>query len=633
LIGESVDCAMREFNAICADMRQVFRQESTISLLDLAVEFEELGTDLARAWACNARGTHAARTGQYDEAIRYLEESIALFSTVDATVRDTSSLRNNLGLIHLRRGNLEQALPLFREAYAEFIALGAIENAANACSNIGVVYYQRAEYPDAVEYFRRALSHSEEAGQRSGVKSAYGNLGSAYTEAGDYPTGLEYFHRVLDMFEQDGQATRTFDALTNIGIIHYRIGRYDEALEYQQRAYDALPEDADPYNTINVTRAFGEIYAAMASYAEAIPWFRQSYDVAVAIGARSEEAQSLVGLCSAMVHAGDVDAAFALVTTHEELLSSYPSSSIYRRVILARVSSLSGDHAAAMTLLREAFDRAQALSLKTAVVEIAKDLRDVARTMGDLELYIEFNDTFSRVNDELQGAAASRRLAMHEKDRAFAQERERVQKFLDVLHATLPPAIAERVARGERVHDELPDAAVLFSDIVGFTTHSTAMEPGEVVLALEKMYATFDEICDHYGVTKVKTIGDSYMCCRGDGTRVENAVAVGMVAHAMMSQSFKWPNGAPVLFRIGAHSGPVTAGVIGTQRLQYDVWGDTVNVASRMESHGKPGRIHVSEAFATALQPSLPASLTLHERGSMEVKGKGMMTTYWLTSA
>ncbi|MCO6465473.1 MAG: adenylate/guanylate cyclase domain-containing protein, partial [Bradyrhizobiaceae bacterium] len=209
--------------------------------------------------------------------------------------------------------------------------------------------------------------------------------------------------------------------------------------------------------------------------------------------------------------------------------------------------------------------------------------------------------------------------------------------------------------RGETISDHFEQAAVFFSDIVGFTSHSSEMDAPDVVRLLETLFRSFDELCAKHGITKVKTIGDAYLCFKGDEGGFANAQAVAAFATELQSATRHWPNGEPMQLRIGLHIGTATAGVIGTERLQYDVWGDTVNVASRMESTSEPGRIHVSEAFANALSnapanaraqaPSqeeqgttddsaqaaeLVTAFTTSHRGEVDVKGKGMMKTYWL---
>jgi class 3 adenylate cyclase len=207
---------------------------------------------------------------------------------------------------------------------------------------------------------------------------------------------------------------------------------------------------------------------------------------------------------------------------------------------------------------------------------------------------------------------------------------------------------------------------VLFLDIVGFTRISDRIPPGHVVHLLEQIFTTLDAVCERHGVMKIKTIGDSYMAVAFSNTEDQtpkngHVVSAAQCAVEMLAAlntlevtmppdlgDTSWTNTIDdINVRIGLHCGPVTAGVIGTQRLQYDVWGDTVNVASRMESHGEPGRIHVSEAFASALLSEgggqraegkrngsvTSESLTIFNRGQISIKGKGEMTTYWLTAS
>jgi class 3 adenylate cyclase len=275
-------------------------------------------------------------------------------------------------------------------------------------------------------------------------------------------------------------------------------------------------------------------------------------------------------------------------------------------------------------------------------------LRDLAQKRNDFAGYIEHNKEHQRITEEIRGKEATQRLAMMEAERKMEGERRERDKERALLYGALPESVATRILRGEKVTgDHFEHAAVLFIDVASFTTHTATMQPGDVVLLLEDLFSRMDNICDQHGAVKIKTIGDSYMCFRGDGAEAENALSIARVALDVARTPFTWPDGSPLIVRMGAHIGAATAGVIGTQRLQYDVWGDTVNVASRMESHGEPGRIHVSEVFATALRSvdggqwtvddnndSMTSdSMTLFKRGSISIKGKGPMTTYWLEHA
>jgi class 3 adenylate cyclase len=207
-----------------------------------------------------------------------------------------------------------------------------------------------------------------------------------------------------------------------------------------------------------------------------------------------------------------------------------------------------------------------------------------------------------------------------------AEERSRAELL---LHAMLPSTIARRLAEtGERVADHHPDVTVLFADVSGFTPLAARMEASDLVARLDTLFTAFDAICSHRGVEKIKTIGDAYMAVSGlTQTPSGHALAAVLAARDMVL----WLERHPLLLpgarlRAGVHSGPVVAGVVGARRFGYDIWGDTVNTASRMESHGKPGRVQIS----AETRDRLGGRVALKRRGVVQVKGKGPMTTWWV---
>jgi adenylate cyclase len=218
--------------------------------------------------------------------------------------------------------------------------------------------------------------------------------------------------------------------------------------------------------------------------------------------------------------------------------------------------------------------------------------------------------------------------ALHRAEVELQDQYERSEALID---AVMPQPIAERLksGRGERIADHIEMLSVMFADLVGFTEAAHDLPPEEVVAFLDDLVRTFDALADTNGVEKIKTIGDSYMAAAGfDGRAEAGAVAAGRLALAMIEAiAHQPPLGARKLaLRIGIHCGPATAGVIGDTRFSYDIWGDAVNVASRMESHGVPGRTQVSETFC-ALAGN---AFTFEERGATEIKGIGERTTFFL---
>jgi class 3 adenylate cyclase len=200
----------------------------------------------------------------------------------------------------------------------------------------------------------------------------------------------------------------------------------------------------------------------------------------------------------------------------------------------------------------------------------------------------------------------------------------------ELLTNAIPASIAARLKRGERrIAESYPEASVLFADLVGFTPWAQRTAPDRVVELLDELFTTFDELTATHGLEKIKTIGDAYMAVAGAPVpRPDHAVAAVELGRAMIDAVGGWRerSGVDLEMRVGIATGPVVAGVIGRQRLLFDLWGDTVNLAARMESSGVPGRIQVSESTRAAV-----GARVAFEPREVEVKGLGRMTTCLVT--
>ena len=211
-----------------------------------------------------------------------------------------------------------------------------------------------------------------------------------------------------------------------------------------------------------------------------------------------------------------------------------------------------------------------------------------------------------------------------------AELNEQRQETERLLLRLLPASIADRLKRSpEIIADSFTEVTVLFADLVDFTAYAHQTSANETVRLLNQIFSEFDQLAEEYQLEKIKTIGDGYMVAGGlPMPKADHAEAVAEMAIAMQCavSRFRHPSGEPFQLRVGIHTGAVIAGVIGKKKFTYDLWGDTVNLASRMESRGLPGRIQVSSATYRRLQPQY----SLEERGIIEVKGFGEMQTYWL---
>ncbi|MCH7662692.1 MAG: adenylate/guanylate cyclase domain-containing protein [Chloroflexi bacterium] len=219
---------------------------------------------------------------------------------------------------------------------------------------------------------------------------------------------------------------------------------------------------------------------------------------------------------------------------------------------------------------------------------------------------------------------------VNQKDTAYRLLAIEEKKSESLLLNILPEEIANILKTEKRpIADHYEAASIMFADMVGFTPLSIAMSPDEMVNLLNEIYSHFDSLADKYGLEKIRTIGDNYMVASGvPSPRVDHAQAIAQMALDILEfgETVSPQQNNPILFRIGINSGPLVAGVIGTRKFHYDVWGDTVNTASRMESHSAAGKIQItSDTYAL-----LKDDFECESRGIIDVKGKGEMETWFL---
>lgn len=231
----------------------------------------------------------------------------------------------------------------------------------------------------------------------------------------------------------------------------------------------------------------------------------------------------------------------------------------------------------------------------------------------------------------IEACLEKKRLRDHEQAflHEIQEERERSERL---LLNVLPVPVAERLKQTQDIiADSVEDVSVMFVDIVDFLPLSTSMPPVEMVQMLNNVFSTFDALVDQYKLEKIKTSGDSYMVVGGlplpRADHLESIAEMALDIVACIPKFSPRPDGKPFQVRIGIHSGPVVAGVIGIKKFAYDIWGDTVNIASRMESQGVPNSIQVTESVYERLQQCCQ----FEPRGEIWVKGKGNMMTYLLT--
>jgi class 3 adenylate cyclase/HAMP domain-containing protein len=277
-----------------------------------------------------------------------------------------------------------------------------------------------------------------------------------------------------------------------------------------------------------------------------------------------------------------------------------------------------------------------------SIIEIRDAAQKVAGGMRAIRVNIQSHDELEELGTAFNAMVGSLDAMFKDIEEMFVEVQDQSLELASVneqnqalLLNVLPNSIAERLKSGETlIADEHESATILFADIVGFTQLSSQYPAIQIVEMLNWIFSIFDDLSEQYGLEKIKTIGDSYMVAGGvplPHTHHAEAVAEMGLAIIRKVRTFSEQSNLNINVRVGIHTGHVVAGVIGQKRFIYDLWGDTVNTASRMESSGEAGRVHISEAMYEALVKTQAETLfIMQERGEIEVKGKGKMRTYFL---
>jgi adenylate cyclase len=503
---------------------------------------------------------------EYPQALTYLQKALA----INEESGSKNGIANNLGTIGIVYSNLSdyrQALSYYQKALAIYEEIGSKNGIASNLTNIGLVYWNLSEYPQALTYLQKSLAISEEIGSKNGIASNLGNIGNVYRNLLDYPQALTYYQKALAIYEEIGRKNGIAINLGNIGIVYWNLSNYPQALTYYQKALAINEEIGSKYGIANNLGTIGGVYA------------NKEFD-----GYDTDKAEE--SFLSAIALSEDIGEKRNLYEFHKYLADLYETQKRWEEFAVQ-------------------FKKYHTLCLDVQSEEATKQAQQM-----EYRRKIEESERDRQVN------------------LARFQEQEKI------LHNILPSKIADRMLDGEKtIADSHENVSVFFSDIVGFTTLSQRVSAQELVGMLNGIFTQFDHIARKHGLEKIKTIGDAYMAVCGAPIPVANhaeRTALFALDVAELMKNYQTDSGDKVAIRIGLHTGSVVAGIIGENKFAYDMWGDAVNTASRMESHGEAGKIHVSEEFKHAVETQNFASLQFIPRGEMAIKGKGTMKTYFL---
>ncbi|MBL7973405.1 MAG: tetratricopeptide repeat protein, partial [Candidatus Kapabacteria bacterium] len=427
---------------------------------------------------------------------------------------------------------------------------------------------------------------------------------------------LEYQTRALGIYEELGEKAGIADTSNSIGLLYFSLGDYTQALEFINRALRIEVELGANWGIAKAAGNIGKIYYKLKQFAKALDNYHRALAIHQELGHRTD---------------------IAIVTTN---IGVVYANKEYEGYDIAKAEEY---YLEALTLLQELGTKHQMYECEFLLSQLYKQEKQWEQYAFHLEKYYSIKEEVVSEETKKKAEQFDRERKEMEREKQLAIERAEAESRQLILNNILPEKITQRLIQGENpISDHFDCVSILFMDIVDFTVLSSKISAQQLVHLLNAIFTSADAIMREFCLEKIKTIGDAYMAVAGAPVVQEDhalraAQAALKLLDVMQNLVVTFPeelgdqsifNSLPdIEVRIGLHCGPVAAGVVGENKFLYDLWGDAVNTASRMESHGEAGKIHVSEEFKNVLGET-PYWFT--SRGEIDIKGKGTMRTFFL---
>lgn len=510
------------------------------------------------------------------------------------------------------KGDLSEALKSYFEAADIATREEAKRNLGIANFAIADVYSIMGNHDNAIKYYQNAIKILQKEKDSINLATALTNAGDDYFNNGKLDSALIYFEDSDKIFRKINYPIGTAYNKGNIGMVYAEQGEDDRAEVNINEAITILEELQDYYPISVFLTYMSDIYLRKNNWSRAISYAQRSLDLAQRYGLKEQISESNLKLSELYDYVGNYK----------------KSNSYYKNHIAYRDSVTNLKEMEQMADVRTNFEVAQKQSEvdlleKESEIQQLKDRRQ--KTIIYVSIIVLILIFF------LAMGLYRRNIFIKKTKNLIEEEKNRSDKLL--LNILPEETAIELKQRGKVQAKKFESVSVMFTDFKGFTHYADNLAPEKLVETVDYYFSKFDEIIDKYGLEKIKTIGDSYMCAGGlpypsqDHATKTVLAALEMIEFVNRAKTLNPENRTRFDVRIGINTGPVVAGVVGTKKFAYDIWGDAVNIASRMESNSQPGKINVTENTFTLIKDSFDCEM----RGEIEVKNKGMMKMYFVS--
>jgi adenylate cyclase len=625
-------------------------------LLDsLNLEIRNAVNDSARAKALN----HLAgqyRYGNTDTALIIARQALKLGQKIGYREGIARSKRL-IGALYASQGNFEEgaqiageSAELFRVLLAEAPLADSVKYMEQIGSSLMIVGHNRisqGDYAEGLKFSLEALKIRERLGDKRGMADLQYNIANIYGNLRNFEEALKYNEEAMRNYIEMGLPGELSWIHIGFGYVYAELGRYEQALYHCNEGMKLAQQAGDEHLLAEIYTILGTVMERENRFPEALNHYEKALDLYSSTGigeqipvAYNNIATVYIKMKSFSKASHFLDEALKESTQNGGL--SYLKLTYENKTIL---DSLRGDY-------KGAFENHKKAIFYRDSIENVGNTRKLVR----LQMQYDFDkkETETREEQLRKDVIASAELSRQKMMRngfiggfatmlvfsgVFLAQRNKIRlgkkRSDELLLNILPQEVAEELKlKGEAEARLFDEVTVMFTDFQGFTQIAEKLGPAELVTEIDKCFRAFDEITTRYGIEKIKTIGDSYMCAGGlpvtNSTHASDVVQAALeIQQFMNSHAEERRNAALDVFeiRIGIHTGPVVAGIVGVKKFAYDIWGDTVNTASRMESSGFAGKVNISGSTHAIVQQEF----TCEYRGKISAKNKGETDMYFVT--
>ncbi len=512
------------------------------------------------------------------------------------------------GSAHRLMGNMEEAIEAFFKCAEIARKINKFSIEGSAYGAIAGVYSITDNYKNAMLYYNKAIAtlRKDNGKDKIALASTILNAGDALLNNREYDSALVYFKESGKIFEKENYPVGKAYNLGNLGMVYANTGKNDLAEQNINEAIGMLEASEDYYPISVYLISMADIYLKKGDWHTAIDYSKRSLTIAKQYGLKEQ-----IG-----------DANQKISELYEQSGDSVLAYKYYKEYIVYRDSLINLKNVQQMGDLRTNHE----VSQKQIEVDLQKQKRKNLRNIAVATAIALF----------LIGLLA---IGLYRRNNFIRKTKQIIEKERDrsdrLLLNILPEETAAELKEYGSVKAKKYDAvSVLFTDFKGFTNYSETLSPEALVETVSFYFSKFDDIIEQNGLEKIKTIGDAYMCAGGLHCKTEDhakrIILAAMEIVAFVDETKRDVSASELTFdiRIGINTGPVVAGVVGTKKFAYDIWGDTVNVASRMETMSEPGKINIGENTYELVKDVFDCEY----RGEIAVKNRGAMKMYFVNN-